>query len=502
MTREDIDKVYSIQKQIVLLGNISALLDWDKEVNMPEQAVEARSEQLAMVKKQAHELMISKELFNAIRKAKRSDKLKNKDKTVIDRLEKDVKKARKLPAEFVEEMSRTVAKAQPAWEKAKNNNDFELFKPHLKKIIELKKQEIKYINLSGHPYNSLLDDFEEGMTVEKIKPVFDNLKIDLKNILEKIKKTKKYKKQEKRLNKKTWPMEKQKEVCQSIAEAMGLKNEFSRMDEYVHPFTTNLGLNDVRITTSYHNKDFFAAFFATVHEAGHALYELGFPEKFKYTVLHDAPSYGLHESQSRFWEEMIAKSESFWKKNLPWLKRNFPENLKGMSGQEFMKEINLVKPSFIRIFADEVTYCLHIILRFELEMDLLTDKISVDSLPSEWNKKMTELLGIKPKNDSEGVLQDVHWSMGAFGYFPTYAIGSIYASQIYKKMLKQNPKFEDDIAKGDYSKVLEWLRKKIHKHGRSMTAEEIIKKCCGQPLSSQDFVDYLNEKYSKIYDFS
>jgi carboxypeptidase Taq len=262
-----------------------------------------------------------------------------------------------------------------------------------------------------------------------------------------------------------------------------------------------MGNDDVRITTNYARGNPLFSFFSTVHEAGHALYELGLPrDEYKDTVISDSPSLGLHESQSRFWENMIARDKHFWKFLYPEFKNIAKEELSGIDLDTWYHYINQVEPSFIRVEADELTYCLHVILRFEIEVALMEGEISVSELPQVWNEKMHDLLGINPRNDKEGVLQDMHWSGGSFGYFPTYAIGTVYSSQLFNQLKNENTYLYDEIGQGNFNSILNWLRESIHKYGRLMTADEIIKKTCGEGLNSKVFVDYLKDKYYALYE--
>ena len=317
-------------------------------------------------------------------------------------------------------------------------------------------------------------------------------------ILDKIKDTNTYKNQ-KEIDIDINPSD-QKKLCEIVTKKMHLPREKTRLDESTHPFTTSMGYNDVRITTSFKRKGPFFSFFSTIHEAGHALYELGMPKKeYKDTVISDSPSLGLHESQSRFWENMISKNIFFWKHFYPIFEKMRPDNFNDISFEKWYQIVNLVKPSFIRVEADELTYCLHVILRFEIETDMMEDKIDVKELPNIWNEKMDEMFGITPKSDVEGVLQDMHWSGGNIGYFPTYAIGSIYSAQIYNQIKKENKNMQYEIQNGEFKNILNWLRKNIHQYGRIMMADEIIKNCCGEGLNSKLFVDYLKDKYLSMY---
>ncbi|RLI64670.1 MAG: carboxypeptidase M32 [Candidatus Asgardarchaeum californiense] len=500
--KESLDFIYKEQRELSLLGGISALLGWDQMTYMPYKGTQERSKQLALISRLSHERFISDRLYKHVKKLSNQkvfEKLDESHKIVVKRLKKDIEKARKVPSEFVEKLSKTTTIAYAAWQKARNENDFSLFASHLEKIVELEKQYCEFIGLPGHPYNNLIDDYEEGMTVAKLEKEFSYLKSQLIKILDKIKTSKIYITQQK--FDKTFDIEKQKKICYIIMNKMMLPKERARLDVSTHPFTTAIGDDDVRITTNYNRNNTLFSFFSTVHEAGHALYELGLPKgKFKYTVISDAPSLGLHESQSRFWENMIAKNMHFWNYFYATFRKIASTQMSDVSIEQWYLHINQVKPSLIRIEADELTYCLHVILRFDIELDLINEKINVKELPNIWNEKMDKLLGITPTSNRDGALQDMHWSNGNFGYFPTYAIGSIYAAQLFKKISQDNINTYEEIEQGNFVNILKWLRKNIHKYGRSMTAEEIMKNACGEGLNSRIFVKYLKDKYYSIYD--
>jgi len=494
--KKDLELVNNYQKEMVLLGRSLALLSWDQETKMPKKGVKSRSETISFLSGLAHEKFTSDEFYDAVKRLKK-EKLSEDNNIMINKLHKEIEKSRRLPKEFVLELSKTTSLALEAWKEARNKKDFKIFQPHLEKIVALKIKQAKYLNLSGHIYNSLLDSFEEGMTVEKLKPAFENLKKKLIILSKKIKSTKIYKKQNLKLLKGEFPKEIQLELSNNVVKRIGLNEENSRIDFSEHPFSTKIGLDDVRITTNIRSSPMFS-FGSSMHEAGHSLYELRLPIEHAYDILGDAPSLGLHESQSRFWENMIGRSKPFWKYYFPIFKKKFKIN---GNLDEWYKEVNEVKPGLIRIEGDEVHYFFHIVLRFEIELGLIEGTIKVKDLPKVWNQKMKALLDVIPKDDKEGVLQDMHWSSGAFGYFPTYALGTIYASQLYNALKKQNPGIEKDIEKGDYSKIRAWLTKNIHKPGSKMLAEEIIKKACGENLNPEVYVSYLTKKYSEIYGF-
>ncbi len=484
--------VYDMQKEISLFSQTGALLDWDHQVYMPKLGSLSRAEQTSLISKEIHKRLISNKLFNEAKNLLKTN-LKGRDGIVVNRLYNDLLIARKLPLDFVGELSKTTSLAHNIWEESREKNNFNLFKPILKKIVDLKKKECNYLDFKGHAYNGLFNYYEEGMTVEKIVPLFNKLKYELIELLQEIKKSKHYNKKFKFLNR-NYPRESEKKIALELKELLGLKNDNSRMDLSAHPFTTSIGIGDTRVTYRFVDENVLSSFFSVAHETGHAFYELDLPEKYKYTVVHDAASFGLHESQSRFWENMICRSKSFWRYFYPKYKREFKINA-GLD--EWYRAVNKVGPGFIRLEADEVSYALHIILRLELEMGLIDGSIRVDDLPKKWNKKMKEYLNVNVGNDSDGVLQDVHWSGGGFGYFPTYAIGSIYAAQLYDKM--NNKKFLNDIESGRFGGILNWLNKNIHRHGREKNAEDIIKNVCGCGLNPEVYVKYLRRKYLDIY---
>ena len=497
--KESLDFIYKQQKELSVISGIGALLGWDQMTYMPPMGAGDRSEQTALISKMSHEKVISDKFWSHIQLLSNNiDGLSEKDKNVLIRLKKDVEKARKVPSDFVERMAKTTTLAYQSWEKARAKNDFKIFASDLKKIIELEKEYCGYINFPGPRYDCLLDDYEEGMTVEKLIREFTNLKKGIVEILDKIKSSEIFEKQQK-INFKL-DEEKQKLLCNLVIEKMQLPSNKTRLDVSTHPFTTSMGDDDVRITTSYNRPSPLFSFFSTIHEAGHALYELGMPKgEYKDTVISDSPSLGLHESQSRFWENMICRSWEFWEYFYPVFKKTAPDQFKDVSFDKWYNIVNQVRPSLIRVEADELTYCLHVILRFEIETDLMEDKIDVNDLPNIWNEKMDQMLGITPSNDVEGVLQDMHWSGGSIGYFPTYAIGTIYSAQIFKKISQENENLDYEIKNAEFGNILNWLRKNIHQYGCMMDADDIIKNACGQGLNSGVFVDYLKDKYYNIY---
>lgn len=498
--KESLDFIYKEQKELSHFGGIAALLGWDQMTYMPSKGSEERAEQHSLLSRLIHERATSELLYNHLKKLdENSTALSEKDRLVVTKLRHDVEKARKLPSEFIEKVSKTTSIAYEVWQEAREKNKFALFEPHLEKIVELEKQYCDYVRLPGHPYNSLLDDYEEGMTVDTLRKEFSILRPQLVELLKMITSSTMYQKQ--RSAKMSFSAAQQKGLCTILLTKMNLPFDRARLDVSTHPFTTTMGDDDVRITTNYEREGLLSSFFSTVHEAGHALYELGILKgEYKDTVISDAPSLGIHESQSRFWENMIARSKPFWDYFSPVFKKIAPDVCNDMNTDAWYRVVNQVRPSFIRVEADELTYCLHVILRFELELDLLEGKITVAELPECWNQKVTDFLGITPKTDTEGVLQDMHWSGGDFGYFPTYAIGTIYASQIFRQFSAEHPTITEEISQGDFTAIVRWLSEHVYQYGSLMTADEIIKKTCGEGLNSKVFVTYLKDKYYPLYE--
>lgn len=498
--KDSLEFIYKEQKELSHFGGIAALLGWDQMTYMPQKGSEGRADQLSLISRLVHERVTSETLYQHLKRLHDAQSsLSEKDRLVVKKLFQDVEKARKIPSAFVEKMVKTTSIAYTVWQEAREKNNFSLFRPHLEEIITLQKEYCEYVNLPGHPYNSLLDDYEEGMTVDVLRKEFTILRKQLVEVLQKITASTLYQKQS--LTEMTFDESQQKQLCTILLARLNFPLDRARLDVSTHPFTTSMGDDDVRFTTNYEREGFLSSFFSTMHEAGHALYELGVLKgEYKDTVISDAPSLGMHESQSRFWENMIARSKPFWTYFTPVFQKIAPDVCKDMTIERWYRAVNQVRPSLIRVEADELTYCLHVILRFELELDLLDGKITVAELPGYWNQKITDFLGVTPKNDKEGVLQDMHWSGGEFGYFPTYAIGTIYASQLFKQFSKQYPTVQDTISQGDFSVISQWLSTHVYQYGSLLTADEIIKKTCGEGLNSKAFITYLKEKYYPLYE--
>jgi carboxypeptidase Taq len=369
----------------------------------------------------------------------------------------------------------------------------------LEELVQLNIEKAERYGYEEHIYDALLDQFEPFMKTREVERVFDGLRDSLVDLVRRISEAPQV---DDVFLHHSYPAERQELLGNEFLNALGYEFNRGRLDVSAHPFTTTLGPNDVRITTRYHEDLFASAVFSTIHEAGHALYELGVDPKYHNTLLATGTSLGIHESQSRLWENMVGRSREFWSHWFPRVKELFPEQLSGVEKEQFYRAINRVEPSLIRIEADEVTYSLHVILRFQLEVKLMTGELEVKDLPEAWNTTMEELLGITPPSDAKGVLQDVHWSMGAIGYFPTYALGNLYGAQFLRTMLREIPDVYDKVAAGEFAPILSWLRERIHCHGAAKTPKELITEVTGEELDPEYFVRYLESKYGEIYGLS
>ncbi len=486
--------------ELLRFNFITNLLEWDQKTYMPHSDYTAkdRSEQIALLKSIIHKKLISKKTSRLIKAAEDAPNLNLVDSALLREAKRKYEKAIKIPTELVSEIAKTSSLGQQAWEKAKLKKDFQIFKPCLEKMVRLQRDYAGKIDIGPTLYDSLVDIYEPGAKSEWISKIFENLKLKLKELTEKIKNSSE--KPNQSILKKYYDPLKQWKLSIDILKKLNFDFNIGRQDKSVHPFTTSISSSDTRITTRISDKLLSACLFGTIHECGHALYEMGFREELHDTFLADGSSIGFHESQSKLWENIVGHSKEFWSYMYPILQTYFPENLKDYPEYEFYRSINTVKSSMIRVEADEITYGLHIILRFELEKELINNDLNVSELPILWNSYMEELLDITPQNDAEGVLQDVHWSVGAFGYFPTYTLGNIYASQIYSAALKDNPSLPEDFSRGDFSSLLSFLREKIHQYGRIYLPNDLLKKVTGEELNVNYFTRYLEDKFYQIYE--
>jgi len=505
--RKEIERLIELDREQVLLGHIEALLGWDQATYMPSKAIEERADQIALVEGLAHERQISPEIGSILAAlGSTADNpmgdpaLSDPERAYLRVWRRQYDRETKLPAALVSEYARETSKSLAAWAKAREQNDFAGFAPCIEKMFRLSKERAACLNPEGRPYDVLLDLYEPGASEASVGAIFSALRTELSSLLGKIRS---------RPQVDSSFVSRPCDDAHQAAISSWLMNELNydkgcgRLDTVEHPFTTTIGEHDVRITTRYLRSDFTSSMFSTIHESGHALYELGIavPEAFRRTRLADAASMAVHESQSRLWENMVGRSESFWRPRYAKLQELAGGALDGVNREHFVRGINRVEPSLIRTEADEVTYCLHIILRFELESDLLAGRLAVKDLPEAWNNKMKELLGIVPPDNKSGCLQDMHWAEGYIGYFPSYALGNIYAAQFWDKMHNEHPDMEERLAAGDCRCVLDWLRKNVHSGGAAWLPSEIIRNSTDEPLNPAHYINYLNRKYAKVYGF-
>ncbi len=488
-------ELLSIMRDAILWNSIASLVSWDFETYMPKGAVEQRGLQMEALETLLHGKMTAPRIGKLLSGIRPDDvtKLGAVEQRNIHLTKKEYERQTKLPAELVA----AIAKLQPVsigtWKEAKARRDFNHFKPKLEAMLDLVKQKARHLNPDMHPYNVLLDLFEPGMTADQVKKVFDPLREGIVKIVKKFARGAEYP-----FMKRPVPVDIQRKLASEAMAFVTYNLDHGRLDETEHPFTTGL-YRDVRICTHYHENDFTSSIYSILHEAGHGLYEQHLPEKLWWTPVGTACSFGIHESQSRFIENIVGKSQQFWEYFLPVLKKFTGKTFKDVDVASMARAVNDVRPSKIRIEADEVTYSLHVILRFEIEKALFEDKLTVAELPQAWNEKVKKYLNIDVEHDSEGVLQDTHWAQGSFGYFPAYALGNVYDGMMLEKINKAVPGWQDGISKGDIKPVLGWLTTNVHEAGNTMDPADLIKHVTGNSLDAAPFLKYLETKMGTIH---
>jgi carboxypeptidase Taq len=484
---KDFETLVNLSKQTHTLSSIERLLFWDQETMMPEGAIDIKSMQQKELASIIHAQKTSKEYGALLEKLFKASPLDANLKL----MHKDYIKQLKLPASFITELAEVSSKATHAWMEARKKNNFKSFEPHLEKIIALMQKRADYLGYEAHPYDALLDEYEPEMTVSKLDALFTPLKRELTDITHIASK----KKAETHFLEGDFDIEVQKKLGHALLEAMGINKKFLRLDHSAHPFCMAIHPTDIRLTTHFKKSGFFDALSATMHEGGHGLYEQGLKAENFGLPSCEAVSMGMHESQSKLWETFIGMSMPFWKGYYPTLQEAFPKQLQNISLNSFYQAINLVKPSLIRIHADEVTYGLHVILRYEIEKGFMEGKIKVKDLPDIWNHKMKEFLGVTPDSDANGCMQDIHWSSALFGYFPTYALGNLYAAQLHSALKRDLPNFDSLLEAAEYAPITKWLHDKVHIFGRTYAPEALIEKATGGKVTSAPFISYLRNKY-------
>lgn len=488
-------------KEIALLASSASVLNWDEETHMPPKAAEHRANQSSLLARLTHEQFTAPkvgEMLSAVEQADAVVRDRDGDMAVnVRELRRNYDRATKIPPKLVEEMSRTAVLAHQAWIEARRKSDFATFGPWLAKTLDLKRQEAACISPDGNRYDALLDEYEPGETVANLALVFESLRDPLIDLVGRI--TGSGKRAPIEILERVYPADVQERLSRDAAKKIGFDFDAGRLDVSVHPFCTDLGPGDVRITTRYDEKVFGDAFFGVLHEVGHALYEQGLPAGHWGTPLGEAISLGIHESQSRMWENLVGRSRSFWKHFFPKMQYAFPEQLAGVTPEQWHFAINDVRPSFIRTESDETTYNLHVLLRFEMEQAMLGGDLSVDEVPAAWNERMKKYFGLTPPDDASGCLQDVHWSHGSIGYFPTYTLGNLYAAQFFEQAKTDLGDLDDQFSRGEFAALLYWLRDRIHQHGKRFRAPELVRKVTGKALSAEPLLAHLRRNAAELY---
>jgi carboxypeptidase Taq len=481
---------YVIQMQkIADLGAAASVLSWDNEVNIPSGSHNLRAKQLATLSGVIHGLTTDKKFGKLLRDLAKED-LPLKHRRNIAFSLKEYDKNFKFSQEFVVKKTMAIAEAFHAWSEAKTKADFTIFAPSLDKLLAIVREEVRIVGYEHHPYDTMLDNYEPELTVTKLDKIFGQVKSQLVPFIQQIKPQ-----GDKKLLHQHFPKDKQWAFGLDLLKSIGFNFEQGRQDISSHPFTISFGSEDVRLTTRVDEQDFANMTWSCIHEGGHGMYEQGLPAKEYGLPSGTYASLAIHESQSRLWENNIGRSKFFWQYHYPRLKKIFPAQFQGTSLQQFYLALNIVKKNHIRTEADELHYHLHVLIRYEIEKEILSSSIKAKDIKELWNEHYKNYVGVKIKNDREGILQDVHWSHGSFGYFPTYSLGSFYAAQFFAKIKSIHTDVENKIAKGDYSQVHTWLKDNIYKHGRTYTAEELCKKATGSGLDFGYFMSYVERKY-------
>ena len=476
------------------IGMAIAVLDWDQQCYMPHGGAAARAEHVGVLSKLAHESVISDETQRALEAVEKEVDPNTVDGASVRLTRRGLDMQAKLPGEFVAEKARASALAHESWVKARKANDFAAFLPTMEKMVEIARQEAEYLGYQDHIYDALTDKYEEGATKKFWDGMFDQIRQPLTELVAEISK-----KPEPSTSFLTgeWDESKQREFSLKLMEAIGFDMERGRLDVAAHPFCTNFSIGDVRLTTRF--QEFLpTSIFGTLHEAGHGMYEQGSPMEWDRLPVAGGVSLGFHESQSRTWENIVGRSKAFWKFFYPQLQQTLPQ-FQSISMDDFYRSVNSVKPSLIRVEADEVTYNLHILIRFELECEMLDGSLAVKDLPSAWNAKYEKYLGITPPDDKDGCMQDVHWSAALMGYFPTYSMGNILSYQIWSELEKSVGDTNALMEKGEFKPILDWLIENMYQYGQRYQPQVLLQKLCGGGLDAQPYLNGMTKKYSEIY---
>ena len=490
----------TLVKRAHTLGTVGELLGWDEQVNLPPGAGEQRAAQLAALAEAQHAAASAPRLGELLALLEtRRDALSGDQRAIVAQARRDYDRATKLPAEFVREKAAQGSRGYQAWARARAADDFASYAPVLEQNLELAKREAAYLGRGAAPYDHMLDEFDPGLTAAAVDRLFTELKRDLVPLVREIAASPVAARARAAAEQlRGFPVGEQREFLREVTEKLGFDYARGRIDLSLHPFCSGTG-SDVRMTTRFNADRPLSALFGAIHETGHGLYEQGLPVAHLGTALGIHAGMAVHESQSRLWENQVGRSRGFWRRFEPRWRERFPAQMAAVPSDELYLAINAVVPTLIRVESDEVTYNLHIILRFELEKKLFAGELAVRDLPAAWRAASRDLLDLEPPNDREGVLQDVHWSGGAFGYFPSYCLGNMLAAQLWYRALALRPALEEDFARGDFSWLLGWLRENIHSQGRRFSALELARRVTGEDLSPKHLVRYLRERYGTLY---
>lgn len=510
------DKLAALKQILGEIKQFSAasnLMIFDQMTAMPSNAWSGRSQLLATMARLSHEKLTNPEVGALLRQLTEPEQFKQlseSDKALVKKATSNYEKALKLPAAWVERLSKAKSESKAAWKQARDANDFKIFQPHLENLVRLSREKALMLCCQQQQplYGALLDEYEEGLSVAQMDQIFADLRRELLPLLNQIQASKVTVKSDfRRRPEGTFPVAQQKDFGKTMAEALGFDFRAGTLETVEHPCCLGIDSpHDVRMGTNYNTSDPLVAIFSILHETGHGLYEQGINPSLAGTILASGVSSAVHESQSRLYENIIGRSKAFWQHYFPKVQTAFGVPLKDVSEEDFFRAVNEVTPSLIRVDADEVTYNLHILMRYEIEKGLIDGTIKTDEVPAVWRQKMGEYLGIQPKNDNEGVLQDIQWAMGAFGYFPTYTLGNLMAAQLSEAMKKDlAPKhqasnyLDKQLAQGNFKEIREWLREKIHDAGATASPKDLIETITGEPLNAKYFIQYLRDKYAGIY---
>ena len=498
---EAYDALMVRMRELDVIGQIGGLLGWDQEVMMPPKAAPLRAEQLAWLSTESHKRMTDPEVGELLAAAESEADGGEIEQGNLRIIRDSYDKATKKPASFVEEFARHRSKSIVTWTEAREKNDFSIFRDDLAKMIEMSRELAGYLGYEDNPYDALLDLYESGLTVAKVDPLFAGLRESSVPLIKAVGELDD-KPDCSWVHTHPWPKESQEALSQAISEAIGFDFKAGRRDESTHPFCGGSNPDDVRWTTRYDEKEPYGAIYGTMHETGHALYEQGRPRDLDFQPVGEADGLGVHESQSRLWENQVGRSLEFCEWSFPLWQKHFPANFEGVTPEMLWQAVNQVEPSLIRVEADEATYNLHVMIRYEIEKLLINGELEVDDLPDAWDDMYEEFLGVRSTTRSEGVLQDIHWSMGAFGYFPTYTLGNLYSAQLLEAAKRDIGDVESQIRNGDFTPLLEWMRTHVHARGSILEPADLMEEATGEQPNPDAFVTYLADKISSLYGVS